>query len=387
MTYFDITTSPYFAKGDYTTDDTIAIQAAITDAEAAGGKLIAPYGRYRTSAPLIINDHLLLEGHGYPDDGGAGYASSVVFDSALKGTVFYPGAHDMFQITSNCAVQMEKFQIAYNQSAPSGHGYAGIKTLPASGINVRSVFRDINIVCADIAMIMNNALEFRVDNVNMLYGFQSGITIENPVYPSWGDSSIQNCTMWGNGVYQTSHVLIKSHGGLRIINNKMNGGNPTTSSGVLFSPTGTATQNAEPLIINSNSMEGQAVGINFANGHPNTAAITECVINGNQIWAGVNAILSNTSGTPKWFNGFSITGNVLMTLSGASQPVVLLDNAQMGIIVGNQLAFASGGTGTGIILGAKTSGINVQSNVYGAGMTTQVNNAAGAANKIGGGSS
>lgn len=384
--YFDITAAPYSAVGDYTTDDTVAIQAAITAAEAAGGKLIGPYGRYRTSAPLVVSDHLLLEGHGYPDDAGAGYASSVVFDNALKGTVFYPGAHDCFQLTSNRAVQMQGFQIVYNQSAPSGHNYAGIRAAPASGINVRSVFRDINIVCADIAMVMANMLEFRVDNVNMLYGFQSGIMISNAAYPSWGDSSIQNCTMWGNGVYQTSNINIASCGGLRIINNKLNGGNPTTSSGILFSPTGTAVQNAEPLIINSNSMEGQAVGINFANGKPTTASITECLINGNQIWSGVNAILANTSGTPKWLNGFALVGNDLMTLNGASQPVVLLDNATMGIIAGNQIAFSAGGAGTGMILGTKTSNVNVQSNVYSAGMTTKVNNAAGAANTVGGGS-
>lgn len=385
MSHFDITAAPYSAVGDYTTDDTVSIQSAITAAEAVGAKLIAPYGRYRTSAPLVINDHLLFEGHGYPDDGGAGYAGSVVFNNALKGTVFYPGAHDCFQITSNNAVQMRDFQIAYNQSAPSGSNLAGIRAAPTSGVNVRSVFRDINIVCADTAMIIRNMMEFRIDNVNPLYGFTCGMNISTPAYPSWGDSSIQNCTSWGNGVYLTSHIAVASHGGLRLINNKLNGGNPTTSTGVLICPIASAAQNVEPLVIVGNSMEGQAVGIGMANAHPTTASITECVISGNQIWSGVNAILANTSGTPKWFSGFSICGNVLMSLNGAAQPVVLIDNASLGIISGNQIAFSGTPGGTGIILGALTSGINVQSNVYGANVITKVNNAGGAANTVGGG--
>lgn len=383
--YFNIKDAPYSAIGDYLTDDTASIQAAITAAEAVGGKVLAPYGRYRTTAPLVASDHLVIEGDGYPDDGGAGYASSVVFNNALKGTVFYPGAHDAFRVTSNNAVQFEKFQIAFNQTAPSGSNLAGIRVNPASGINVRSIFRDIDITCADSAVVLNNALEFRVDNVNMLYGFQSSICIGTPAYPSWGDSSIQNCTMWGNGIYLTSHIAVSSHGGLRITNNKLNGGNPTTSTGILVSPTSSAVQNVEPLVIVGNSLEGQAVGICFANGHPTTASISELVITGNQIWSGINAILCNTSGTPKWLNGFTICGNVMMTLNGSSQPIALLDNATLGIISGNQFAFSAGGAGTALILGALTSNINVQSNVYSAGITTKVNNAAGAANTIGGG--
>lgn len=389
-TYFNIKDAPYCAVGDYTTDDTASIQAAITAAEYVGGKVIAPYGRYRTSAPLVISDHILLEGDGYSDDGGALYSAGydgvpLLFNSNMKGTVFYPGAHDYFQITSNNAVQMRDFQIAYNQSAPSGLNLAGIRSSPASGINCRSVFRDINIMCADTAMVMNNMLEFRIDNVNALYGFKNSISISSAAYPSFGDSFIQNCTLWGSKVL-TAHVVVGSHGGLRIINNKFNDGNPTTSCGILFNPSLTVVQNMEPVLISFNSIEGQAVGICFVNGHPDTASMTEVSIEANQIWAGTNAILCNTSGTNQWLAGFSMVGNVMMTLNGSSQPVALIDNAAIGNIIGNTFAFSGSPGGTGLILGAHTRGINVQSNTYGDNVTTPVNNAAGAANKVGGGS-
>lgn len=386
MPYFNVMDSPYFAKGDYTTDDTAAIQAAIRDAEMAGGRLIAPYGRYRTSSPLVISDHLLFEGDGYPDDSGAGYAGSVVFDPNLKGTVFYPGAHDAFQVVSNRAICLRQFQIAYNQAAPSGSNLAAIHCAPPVGCNTRSIFRDITITCADNGIIFNNMMEFRVENVNPLYGFANGFVINNPLYPSWGDCFIEGCTSWGNGVYFTCHVYVGSCGGLRLINNKMNGGNPATSSGVLINPNLTVLQNVEPLILVGNSIEGQAVGVNFANAYPLTASITEVVLTGNQIWSGTNAIRCNTNGVNKWLNGFTITGNALMSI-GAGQPVVLIDNAQIGTVSANQLVLSGPGNGTGIILGSKTSGINVQSNVYSSNITTPVNNAAGTANKVGGGSS
>lgn len=387
--YFNIKESPYGAVGDYVTDDTTAIQAAINDAEAVGGRLIAPRGCYHTTAPLVISDHLLIEGDGYPDDGGALYAAGyggipLVFNNNMKGTVFYPNAHDCFQVTSNNAVQMQQFQICYNQSAPSGSNLIAIHNSPASGINCHSVFRDIGIQNADNGILMNNMLEFRIDNINILYSFINSIVISNPAYPSFGDSFIQGCTLWGSKVL-TAHINVMSHGGLRIINNKTNDGNPTTSVGVLFNPTLTVAQNMEPIVMAGNSLEGQAVGICFVNAHPTTASMTEVVITGNQIWAGTNAILANTSGTTKWLAGFTICGNVLMTLNGSTQPVILIDNASMGIITGNQIAFSGSPGGTGIILGAKTSGINVQSNVYGANITTKVNNA-GTGNTIGGGS-
>ena len=387
MYNFNIKKSPYSAVGDYVTDDTAAIQAAINDAEAVGGKLIAPYGRYHTSAPLVISDHLLIEGDGYSDDGGALYSAGyggipLVFNSNLKGTVFYPGAHDTFQVTSNNAIQMQGFQICYNQSAPSGSNLIGIHNSPTSGINCRSVFRDIAIQNADNGIFMNNMLEFRIDNVNVLNGFTNSVVIGNPAYPSFGDSSIQNCTLWGSKVL-TAHINVMSHGGLRVINNKLNDGNPTASSGILFNPSLSVAQNMEPVVVVGNSIEGQAVGINFVNGHPTTASMTEVAISGNQIWSGVNAILANTSGTGKWLNGFSICGNVLMTLTGVAQPVVLIDNAMMGIICGNQFAFSGGGSGTAWILGALTTNINVQSNIYGPGLT---GNNAGSGNTVGGGS-
>lgn len=55
--YFDVTAAPYNAAGDGIADDTAAILAANTAAEASGGVLYLPAGTYRTTATLPINPY------------------------------------------------------------------------------------------------------------------------------------------------------------------------------------------------------------------------------------------------------------------------------------------------------------------------------------------
>lgn len=60
------------AKGDWFTDDTAAIQAAIDAAFAVGGGVFVPAGVYRLTNPL--------EGHGVPMQ-GEGQSSRLKWDA------------------------------------------------------------------------------------------------------------------------------------------------------------------------------------------------------------------------------------------------------------------------------------------------------------------
>lgn len=51
--YFNVKQAPYNAKGDGTTDDTAAIQAAINAARDAGKQLVFPSGNYRITSSLV----------------------------------------------------------------------------------------------------------------------------------------------------------------------------------------------------------------------------------------------------------------------------------------------------------------------------------------------
>jgi Pectate lyase superfamily protein len=73
--WYDVT--DYGAKGDGSTDDTAAIQAAITAAQknVYGGVVYFPIGRYVVSAPLVVtaSDILILGTGALATMGGAGY--------------------------------------------------------------------------------------------------------------------------------------------------------------------------------------------------------------------------------------------------------------------------------------------------------------------------
>lgn len=63
--YFDVTSPAYGAVGDAVTDDTVAINAAITAATAAGGGVVFfPAGLYRTTSALTLPDSVSILGAG-----------------------------------------------------------------------------------------------------------------------------------------------------------------------------------------------------------------------------------------------------------------------------------------------------------------------------------
>lgn len=53
--YFNVKDATYGAVGDGTTDDTAAINACITAAKLGGGTVYIPAGRYRLTAPLVVD--------------------------------------------------------------------------------------------------------------------------------------------------------------------------------------------------------------------------------------------------------------------------------------------------------------------------------------------
>lgn len=64
LSYFNVKDPAYGAKGDGTTDDTAAIQAAITAAAALGGTVFLPTGTFKISSPLIVPQEIRIVGSG-----------------------------------------------------------------------------------------------------------------------------------------------------------------------------------------------------------------------------------------------------------------------------------------------------------------------------------
>jgi hypothetical protein len=357
------------AIGDGVADDTAAWQAAIAAAEAVGG-IAFGIGTFRITSPLLISSHVKVMGGGYQSDDGTGYRG-VGFQptpvAALRGTTFLPEDCDCFVAVSDKSVQFESFQISYTLTDPSppGTNRIGIQISAPAGdriVNMHSVIRDVTITRADISVKLTNCLEFRVDNCNTMYNRKGGIWVTGSAIPYAGDSTICNSTSWGSVAW---HYLLEVHGGLRVVNNKLNVGKPNVSSGILIQPNTPVGGHVEPLIIANNSLEGQTNGITFNKGPGSDSDATQIVIGSNQIWSGRHAIRANadTTGGPMWIRGMTVTGNVLCVNGGDGCENIHLDGVGDTAIVGNLFATAGQGASTAIVKGANTTNIKATGNV------------------------
>ena len=380
---FDIT--HFGAKGDGQADDTTAIQCAIYEAQKVGGILYIPPGSYKITATLHVSKSITIWCCGYEGEQGKIYQSQAVTAAqGFTGSVIVAAmSAPALTIQSNCAATLSGFQITY-PTRPADDVVAVVVQAEsgAGNGNTGTVIRDILITGHAIGLELINCLDFVIDNLNLSLGWIGGMVLSTPNYPKWGDSTISGCTFTGNGVPSyLYHICISSGGGLRVINNKFNYGGVNTSA-ILVAPN-LAEVNVEPLMIANNSIEGCAFGVNFANAHV-AGEVSAVTITGNEIWAGLSAIYANTFATT-WITGISIVGNILMVNSTSTQPIVLLDAVQFGVITGNTFTVSGSATGSGAIaLGAGSSYINVQSNAYSSTALTVVSS--GAHNKLGGGS-
>lgn len=364
-------------------DDTAALLAAIAAAQITGAPVYLPQGTYCITSNLAITDRIKFYGSGYQSDAGAVYNSTNISQSTgFKASVIVPTANiSAISATTNHAVDLESFQIIYPIGPTAFPGTFGITIQAAAGAtssNVNSIVRNVLTLGAYNGMSMTNALDFVIDNVNLLQGWASGLNVGGSNFPSYGDSVVTNSTFWGNGVTTYScHICISAGGGLRMINNKMNFGSGTATSGILVAPSLAVVQTTEPLVISGNSIEGSAVGVNFVNGNVANAIISQVVISGNQMWNGSQTILVNTNGVTQWIGAMAITGNTLMVNgnSGSGKTALILDNVGIGSIAGNTFSCSVGCTSsTAILLKANTNYISVGTNGYYSGFDTQVSN-------------
>lgn len=376
------------AVGDGVRDDTAAIQRAINRAQNVGAVLFFPPGSYRISSSLFISSRLSILGSGYQGEGGQVYNVRTLSQSAgFLGTTFVCAPNvSCFLASTNFAVNIQGIHICYPTQPDSRSTAMIIRAADGpTSANTGTVLRDVLITGHANGIQLINCLDFCIEHCQLTLGYNSGIVLSSPNYPSFGDGTIANCLIWGHGVpqYQSS-IAVYSGGGLRLANNKLNGGGINTNS-VVVSPNVPGTpHNIEPLILLGNSIEGAGGNGILFNTASADAFCSGVSLVGNEIWAGTSAIYANTSPWGQWLNGFTISGNVLMVNAGSGKVVMGLDSAKNGIITGNSFNIAGSGVGTGVNLGADTSSINLQSNSYGPGLQPCSN--FGAGNLVGGGS-
>ncbi len=258
---------PYSAVGDGVADDSMAIQWALSDAVAAGGRVVyLPPGVYRTTRSLVVGSNTRVI--------GAGRGLTV-----LRG--------------------------------PPG-------TLVPANVNGAGVYAVLAMVAADRSSIENLTVDNRSNGTDA-----NGIAMlpDGPNYSGTPctQCSVMNCEVYG---YDTHQYLIWNLRGttIRIINNYCDGGAQDQSSRIKLE--GIETFGGQNVVIRDNTVLNVGInGINVAS-HPMLpqTGLKDIIVVNNCVRGAYNGIWCNTSvgaGITNNINGVQILGNVVERCASA----------------------------------------------------------------------
>ena len=332
----------YGAVGDGTTDDTSAIQSAINAIVALGGYYAVgivyfPAGVYKVTSPLTASgDYLSI------NFVGDGRIPSIIRTNQTTG--------DVFTIASQypCSFKHLRIDAAGITRNPSAKG---INITGSSGVsNSQSMIEDCEISEQGWSVNIDGSLYTIKDSyINSL---TVGIYLTNTQYADAGDGTIYNCTIIGPvsgglsfGIY---HV---SGGGLRIINNKMQGFYSAIAKDIQLG-------NTSILIIEGNSIENYYTNAIELNNATATYTYTYVQIVGNEFgnYAGMYGIRIPVAG----YGNLMINDNIFVGNGGNTQVGISMDYVSGGVIADNLFY----DTYTGIIIGSNSANVFYGPNGY-----------------------
>jgi hypothetical protein len=363
------------ATGNGSTDDTTAIQNAITAMQAIGGTVYFPQGCYKVTTGLTASGHIKLSGAGSQGDSGGGFAAhGVTTCSTTAGSVITCANNiSCFVATTNLSVQIENLQFSYLGTANANTVAITLQAVAGAGnANTQSSIRNVMVTGGDIGVTFTNCLNFNFTDNFVLYQITGAMVVNSPNFPSFQQATIGNNLFWGAATAgYSSHLLVQAGGDLRIVNNKFSTGGVNTNSIALFGAS-SGSQNMEPMIIAGNSSEGAANCITFSTANA-SFTVSQILITANQLWCGSKSILIATFGVSQYVIGLTVTGNVLTVNGAASVNPVQVDNVKNATFVGNTLNCSGGcSTSTGFVLGSHSTNVTTQANTYDPGYTTHV---------------
>jgi hypothetical protein len=316
------------AKGDGTTDDTAAMQAAHTT-----GKLVYyPAGTYKCTSGITITSGGII---------GAGQSLTVISSTDTSSANIFKYTGQWVSPAFTNAPLFRDFQLQCTTSKTSG---AGIQVLPTSGESSYLFFENINFLNLPIGIDFVAASLWKVIGCNFLAYTIAGCQVANTNVADSGDSVISDCVF--NNPYTTgSGVFQKSSGGLRILGCKFLGG----LHGYTLNLYGTTSN----LMIVGNSFEnmtGEDISLAQI-----TASTTfgNIVISGNEFGVGAKAIATDAS---NFITEMSITGNIINMGATGSNASIGLSTITDFVIDGNVFRSNSGVGSSAISLTSCTNG-------------------------------
>lgn len=340
----------YGAVGDGSTDDTSAIQAAIT---ANYGKVLYfPAGTYAVTA-LTVTSSIHFHGDGQEESGFTWLSTTA----------------SVFTITSANAVHFSNLFFTGPASATSG--FVISLSHSASGVNYFSSFTECTFTNGYDQIRTVSAAAFLIRDCYFNSYVRRAITVQSANTPDAGDSRIYgntfaNAASGAVGIYQVSS------GGLKVTGNKFNGSGARAYQMQLASGVTTSI-----LIFANNSVENQVTdAMKFAT-DGGGATFSQVVITGNQFALEPYGI--DMSGATAFISGVSIVGNTF-ALNASGTYGINMANINRYLITGNTF-FGGGGTPTGILLAASCSNGQLGPNNF-VSITTPINDSSTSKAKI-----
>lgn len=334
------------ATGNGGTDDTAALQAAVTAAVAGNYILYLNPGTYKITSAITVPGGLTMI--------GAGKFKSVISltGNTMSGLV----------IASLNPVLFESFGITGSATASAGSLLSLDGTISGTNFNQFSTFRDVVFQSGFVQANIIGASTWMMDNCCFFSPTAISLSIANIAHTDAGDQTIMGCVFSGQAGVGTA-ISHASAGGLKILGCKI----IQYANGYTFSMA--ASVATSDLFITGNSFEAfTGSALTFAK---NTGVVFGAVcITGNEI-SGENIGLNMSPDTGPWCNHMQITGNNIGILSGGTG--LVLNGVNDFIIADNTIVQSSPTSGTGITIGVNTStGKVIDNNIVG--FTTPISN-------------
>jgi hypothetical protein len=347
------------AKGDGSTDDTAAIQAAInslTSATLTGGILFFPTGFFIVTSALTITKGISVLGSGIGVGSGTGNSGGTVIRSTAA-------AGDVFTVSCADAVIFEN--IAIDSTVTKAANTAGIRLQGSSGsgsINKRSKLDKLKISNMYDAVVFDGASDVVIHACDILDYISVGIYSKQTGATDAGQSLIHGCVIWDQNLGTSQACIRYDKGGdLKIVGNKLLGSQYGFRMVLDDGPTGT-------LLFSSNSFEQQT--INCADFKQATTGKTfgNLAMIGNEfsilaVSSAQGAVNVQAGISSLWISNIVVSNNVFNMGTTQAQPHINIQDGN-GVMVSNNVMTNLGNSGpTAISVGGNATNVQVLNNI------------------------
>lgn len=353
----------YGVVADGGTDNTAALQRAVTAACAAFGKtVILPNGFIRVNGTITIPSGCVIRGSGSGGGSGSGNSGGTVVRTTNL-------AADVFAVQSDGAVLFQDFQI--DTSGGFGSAGAGISITGSTSVgNQNTQIVNVNIYDTYDGVRIDQGAGFLITRSRIVDFTHNGVfasysaTCQDGCGAALGRNSVTSSVIADlNRGTSNANIELRGGGDWEILGNKFLGSAYGVELNLQWGPTGT-------LLVSTNSFEEQRTACMGMLQLTSGKEYADVAVIGNE-FSSLGVLTTNgnvyvATGTPtiapKWIRNITIGGNVFNSALASGSLIVINDGT--GISVSNNVLDNNSAAGaTGIAVGAAAANVALVNNI------------------------